>query len=191
MPSQANARLTVEEYLTIERQALCKSEYFNGEMFAMAGASRRHNLIVLNIGAELRAQLHQRPCEVYTSDMRVKISRTGLYTYPDVVVVCEEPLFEDADVDTLLNPLVLVEVLSPSTADYDRGGKFEQYRTLPSLQAYILVAQAQCHVVHYTRQQDNTWLLAETYDMHDCLHLPSIRCDLLLSEVYAKVQLER
>ena len=100
-------------------------------------------------------------------------------------------LFEDADVDTLLNPLVLVEVLSPSTADYDRGGKFEHYRTLPSLQAYLLVAQEQCHVVHYTRQQDNTWLLAETYDMQDCIHIPSIRCDLLLSEVYAKVQLDR
>ena len=191
MPSQAKARLTVEEYLAIERQAPCKSEYFDGEMFAMAGASRRHNLIALNIGAELRTQLRQRPCEVYTSDMRVKISRTGLYTYPDVAVVCEEPLFEDTDVDTLLNPIVLVEVLSPSTADYDRGGKFEQYRTLPSLQVYLLVAQEQCHVVHYTSQQDNTWLLAETSDMQDGIHLPSIRCDLLLSEIYAKVQLDR
>ena len=191
MPSQAKARLTVEEYLAIERQAPCKSEYFDGEMFAMAGASRRHNLIALNIGAELRTQLRQRPCEVYTSDMRVKISRTGLYTYPDVVVVCDEPRFEDTDVDTLLNPIVLVEVLSPSTADYDRGGKFEHYRTLPSLQAYLLVAQERCHVVHYTHQQDNTWLLAETDDIQVCMHIPSIRCDLLLSEVYAKVQLDR
>ena len=191
MPSQAKARLTVEEYLAIERQAPCKSEYFNGEMFAMAGASRRHNLIALNIGAELRAQLQQRPCEVYTSDMRVKISRTGLYTYPDVVVACDEPRFEDADVDTLLNPIVLVEVLLPSTADYDLGGKFEHYRTLPSLQAYLLVAQERCHVVHYTRQQNNTWLLAETDDIQACMHIPSIRCDLLLSEVYAKVQLDR
>jgi Uma2 family endonuclease len=191
MPSQAKARLTVEEYLAIERQAPHKSEYFDGEMFAMAGASRRHNLIALNIGAELRAQLQQRPCEVYTSDMRVKISRTGLYTYPDVVVVCDEPRFEDTDVDTLLNPIVLVEVLSPSTADYDRGGKFEHCRTLPSLQAYLLIAQERCHVVHYTRQQDNTWLLVETDDIQDCIHIPSIRCDLLLSEVYAKVQLDR
>jgi Uma2 family endonuclease len=191
MPSQAKARLTAEEYLAIERQASCKSEYLDGEMFAMAGASRRQNLIALNIGAELRTQLQQRPCEVYTSDMRVKISRTGLYTYPDVVVVCDEPRFEDTDVDTLLNPIVLVEVLSPSTADYDRGGKFEHYRTLPSLQAYLLVAQERCHVVHYTRQQDNAWLLAETDDIQDCIRLPSIRCDLLLSEVYAKVQLDR
>ena len=191
MPLQAKARLTVEEYLALERQAPHKSEYFNGEMFALSGASRRHNLIALNIGAELRDQLKQRPCEVYTSDMRVKISHTGLYTYPDVVVVCEEPVFEDVDVDTLLNPIVLVEVLSKSTEDYDRGGKFEQYRTLTSLQEYLLVAQEQCHVVHYIRQQDNTWLLVETYNIHDCVHLPAIRCDLLLSEVYAKVRLDR
>jgi len=191
MSSQAKARLTSEEYLAIERQAPGKSEYFDGEMFAMAGASRRHNLIVLNIGAELRTQLQQRPWEVYSSDMRVKISRTGLYTYPDVVVVCDEPRFEDADVDTLLNPLILVEVLSPSTADYDRGEKFEHYRTLASLQVYLLVAQERCHVVHYTRQQDNTWLLAETSDIQDCLHLPSIGCDLQLSEAYAKVQLDQ
>lgn len=191
MPSPAKARLTAEEYLAIERQAPCKSEYFNGEMFAMAGASRRHNLIALNIGAELRAQLRPRPCEVYTSDMRVKIGRTGLYTYPDVVVVCDEPRFEDADGDTLLNPIVLVEVLSPTTADYDRGGKFEHYRTLASLQAYLLVAQDRCHVVHYTRQPDNTWLLAETEAIQDCIHIPAIGCDLPLSEVYAKVQLDR
>lgn len=191
MPLQAKARLTVEEYLALERQAPHKSEYFNGEMFAMSGASRRHNLIALNIGAELRDHLKQRPCEVYTSDMRVKISHTGLYTYPDVVVVCEEPVFEDTDVDTLLNPIVLVEVLSKSTEDYDRGGKFEQYRTLTSLQEYLLVAQEQCHVVHYIRQQDSTWLLAEMYNIHDCVHLPAIRCDLLLSEVYAKVRLDR
>lgn len=191
MSSQAKVRLTSEEYLAIERQAPAKSEYLDGEMFAMAGASRRHNLIVLNIGAELRTQLQQRPCEVYSSDMRVKISRTGLYTYPDVVVVCDEPRFEDADVDTLLNPLLLVEVLSPTTADYDRGEKFEHYRTLASLQTYLLVAQDRCHVVHYTRQQDNTWLLAETSDLQDCIRLHSLACDLLLSEVYAKVQLDQ
>jgi Uma2 family endonuclease len=123
--------------------------------------------------------------------MRVKISRTGLYTYPDVVVVCEEPVFEDAEVDTLFNPTVLVEVLSKSTEDYDRGGKFEHYRTLASLQEYLLVVQERCHVVHYVRQPDHTWLLAETSDMHDGVHFPSIYCALLLSEVYAKVRLDR
>ena len=191
MPPQAQTRLTAEEYLAIERQASCKSEFFDGEMFAMAGASRRHNLIVLNTGAELRAQLRQRPCEVYSSDMRVKISRTGLYAYPDVVVVCDDPRFEDDEVDTLLNPIMIFEVLSPSAADYDRGGKFEHYRALPSLQAYLLVAQERCHVVHYTRQPDNTWILAETADIQDSIHIPSIDCNLLLSEIYAKVQLDR
>jgi Uma2 family endonuclease len=186
MPFQAKAHMTAEEYLALERQASCKSEYFNGEVFAMSGASRRHNLISLNVGAELRAQPKQRPCEVYTSDMRVKISRTGLYTYPDVVVVCGEPTFEDAEVDTLLNPTLLVEVLSKTT-EVMTGGGFEHYRTLLSLQEYLLVAQEHCHIVHYTRQPDNTWLLAETYEMHDHLHLPSLGCDLVLSEVYAKV----
>ena len=122
MSSQAKAHLTAEEYLALERKALYKSEYLKGEVFVMTGASRRHNLISLNIGAELRAQLRQRPCEVYTSDMRVKLGATGLYTYPDVAVVCGEPAFEDAEVDTLLNPILLVEVLSKSTEDYDRGG---------------------------------------------------------------------
>jgi Uma2 family endonuclease len=105
-----------------------------------------------------------------------------------VVVVCDDPTFEDAEVDTLLNPLLLVEVLSKSTADYDRGGKFEHYRTLLSLQEYLLVAQERCHVVHYTRQPDDTWLLAETSEIADQIHLPSLDCTLALSEVYAKVR---
>ena len=113
--------LTPQEYLARERQAETKSEYLRGEVFAMSGASRGHNLIATNVAGELRQRLRERDCEVYQGDMRVKVSPTGLYTYPDVTVVCGEPEFEDADVDTLLNPKVLVEVLSPSTADYDRG----------------------------------------------------------------------
>jgi Uma2 family endonuclease len=173
--------------LALERKAPYKSEYIKGEVFAMTGASRRHSLISLNIGAELRAQLRQRPCEVYTSDMRVKLGATGLYTYPDVVVVCGEPAFEDAEVDTLLNPILLVEVLLKSTEDYDCRGKFEHYPTLPSLHEYLFVAQEKCHVVHYTRQTDHTWLLSETRDIDDHLHLACICCNLVLSEVYAKV----
>lgn len=187
MSSQAKTRISRDEYLAIERQAPCKNEYFNGEMFAMSGASRRHNLIAVNITATLHTRLQDRPCEVYTSDMRVKVSRTGLYTYPDVVVVCGEPVFEDAEVDTLQNPILLFEVLSKSTEDYDRGGKFEHYRTLSSLQEYLLVAQDRCHVMHYTRQSDNTWLLAETFNLADQLQLPSLNCSIGLSEIYAKV----
>jgi Uma2 family endonuclease len=190
MPSRAEARVTPEEYLALERASPYKSEYFDGELFAMTGASRRHNLISLNIGAELRAPLHDRPCEVYTNDMRVKVSSSGLYTYPDVVVVCEEPVFEDTAGDTLLNPILLVEVLSKSTADYDRGSKFEHYRTLVSLQEYLLVAQEKPHLMHYVRQSDLTWLLEETHESTGSVHLPSIRCDLALSEVYAKVHFD-
>lgn len=187
MALQTKPHVTVQEYLAAERSSPAKSEYWRGEVFAMAGASRQHNLIALNIGAELRAQLRQHPCEVYVSDMRVKISRTGLYTYPDVVVVCGEPSFEDAEVDTLLNPTLLVEVLSPFTADYDRGSNFEHYRTLSSLQDYLLVAQERCHIVHYRRQPDNTWVLSETDDPQGSLSLASLACQLALAEVYAKV----
>ena len=125
--------LTPQEYLARERRAETKSAYLRGEVFARAGASRKHNLVWTNVAAELRQRLRESDCEVYQSDMRVKVSPTGLYTYPDVTVACGEPQFEDAEVDTLLNPKVVVEVLSPSTADYDRGGKFTHYRRLPSL----------------------------------------------------------
>lgn len=190
MPTPASSRVTPAEYLALERQAEHKSEYLDGEIFAMTGASRRHNLICLNIGAELRAQLKQRPCEVYTSDMRVKVNATGLYTYPDVVVVCGGPSFEDAEVDTLLNPTLLVEVLSKTTEDYDRAGKFEHYRALESLREYVLVAQQRYHVMHYVRRPDGAWLLTETSDINSSLHLPSINCDLVLAEAYAKVRMD-
>jgi Uma2 family endonuclease len=120
--------------------------------------------------------------------MRVKVSPTGLYTYPDVTVVCGEPEFEDAEVDTLLNPKVLVEVLSPSTADYDRGGKFTHYRRLPSLQEYVLISQDRPLVEHYVRQGRDEWLLTEQSSLQDTLILPSIQCQLPLPEIYLKVQ---
>lgn len=189
MTTQTQPRITPEEYLALERKAQYKSEYLNGEILAMFGASREHNLISVNVSGELRAQLKQRPCEVYSSDMRVQVRPTGLYTYPDVVGVCGEPRFADAELDTLLNPTLIVEVLSPSTEDYDRGTKFEHYRTLTSLQEYVLVAQDRCHVVHYTRQADNTWVLSETTRKDDQILLPSIACNLSLTEVYARVQI--
>ena len=187
MSVQTQQRFTPEEYLARERQAQYKSEYFNGEIFAMSGASREHNLISMNISAALHLQLRQRPCEVYAGDMRVKVSPTGLYTYPDVVVVCEEPRFEDAEVDTLLNPTLVVEVLSPSTEDYDRGRKFEHYPTLASLQEYVLVAQGKHHVAHYVRQANNTWIFSDTTGSDTQILPPSINCVLSMNEIYAKV----
>ncbi len=188
MSAAPQPRLTPQQYLARERQAETKSEYLRGEMFAMAGASREHNLIAGNVNRELGSQLRERECEVYQSDMRVKVSPTGLYTYPDVTVVCGEPEFEDAEVDTLLNPKVLVEVLSPSTADYDRGGKFTHYRRLPSLQEYVLISQDRPLVEHYVRQGKDEWLLTEQSSLQDPLILPSIQCQLPLSEIYRKVQ---
>jgi Uma2 family endonuclease len=189
MSSQAKQPYTPEEYLALERQAQYKSEYYAGEIFAMAGASRWHNLIVANVIGELRSQLKGRPCTTYPSDMRVKISPTGLYAYPDVTVVCGEAQFEDTQQDTLLNPTLIVEVLSETTEAYDRGSKFAHYRKLTSLQEYVLITQTKPHVEHYVRQPDNRWLLAEADSVHDTVHLPSIDCHLALSEVYDKVDI--
>jgi Uma2 family endonuclease len=189
MSSQAQKRYTPEEYLALERQAQCKSEYYAGDIFALAGASRWHNLIVANVVGELRSQLKGRPCTTYPSDMRVKISPTGLYTYPDVIVVCGAAQFEDNQQDTLLNPTLIVEVLSESTEAYDRGGKFAHYRKLASLMEYVLIAQTKPHIEHYVRQPDNRWLLSEADTPHDTIHLPSIDCHLALAEVYDKVDI--
>lgn len=191
MSLQVKTYYTPEEYLALERQAEDKSEYFNGEIFAMTGASRRHNLAAGNVLAALHLQLRKRPCEIYPSDMRVKVSPTGLYTYPDVVIVCGEPLFDDEEKDTLLNPTVLVEVLSKSTASYDRGEKFEHYRKLTSLAEYLVVAQNKYHVEHYVRQPDNQWLLSETDELEKTIHLTSIKCDLALTDIYDKVEIDQ
>lgn len=187
MASQPKTYFTPEEYLELERQAEYKSEYFNGEIFAMGGASPRHVLIVTNVASELRSQLKKQPCTVYSTDLRVRVSPTGLYTYPDVVVVCGKPLFSDERKDTLINPILIVEVLSKSTKDYDRGDKFEQYRTLDSLKEYVLIAQDRHHTEHHVRQTDNTWLLSETNRIEDRIELISIGCHLELVEIYDKV----
>jgi len=187
MSSQPKTKLTLEEYLAIDRQSEHKNEYFQGEVFAMTGASRRHNLISVNIASSLNAQLADRECEVYVSDMRVKVSNTGLYTYPDVVVVCGVPQFEDNQVDTLLNPVVVIEVLSKSTEGYDRGDKFEHYRTIESLSEVVLVAQDKYHMEQYVRQADNHWLLSETKKPEDTIKLSSINCELSLRSIYRKV----
>ncbi len=191
MASQVKVYYRPDEYLALERQAKDKSEYFAGEIFAMTGASRRHNLVTGNVFAALHAQLKKRPCEIYPSDMRVKVSPTGLYTYPDLVIVCGEPLFDDEQRDTLLNPTALVEVLSKSTASYDRGEKFEHYRKLTSLVEYLVIAQNKYHIEQYVRQTDNQWLLSETDDPQKTIHLSSIQCDVVVAEMYDKVEIDK
>jgi Uma2 family endonuclease len=180
-------RCTPEQYLAMERKASFKSEYYNGFITAMAGTSREHSLIAGNVSGEIREQFKNRSCEVHASDMRVLVSPTGLYTYPDVVAVCGEPRFLDDEVDTLLNPTMIVEVLSPTTESYDRGAKFAHYRRLASLQEYVLIAQDQVRVELYTRQGDG-WLLTELSQLDQTLRLSSIDCEVPLREIYAKVR---
>jgi Uma2 family endonuclease len=186
MASEARRRMTVEEYLASERQSETRNEYLHGETFAMTGASRHHNRIALNVAMALDRQVADRGCEVFVSDMRVGVPAAHLFTYPDVVVACSEAEYADGEIDTLLNPTLIVEVLSPSTERYDRGAKFESYRTLPSLAEYVLIAQDRVHVEHFVRQGGDAWLLTETDRLEDVLELPSIGCRLALVQIYQR-----
>lgn len=190
MSTQPKPYLTPEEYLTLERDTPHKSEYFQGQIFAMSGVSRNQSLITTNAVISLGLQLRQRPGEVHAADMRVKVSATGLYTNPDIAVVCETPQFEDAAVDTLLNPTVVIEVLSPSTESYDRGRKFEHYRAIPSLMEYVLIAQDKRLVEHFARQPDNRWLFSAFDRAEDTLALRAAGCTLALADLYDKVRFE-
>jgi len=187
MASVPKSMLTSEQYLCLERNASFKSEFYRGEMFAMAGATHHHNLIVGNLVTGLNNLLRQSNCQVYPSDMRVKVSPTGLYTYPDVVVACDKPMFEDSEMDTLLNPRLIIEVLSESTEAYDRGAKFEQYRSVESLQEYLLVAQNRVFVERYQRQSNGTWLLSDFHKSTVAIPIDCIDCKLVIEDIYFKV----
>lgn len=188
MSSQPKTCLTPGEYLAAERRNEHRSEHIDGEMVAMTSASRRHNLITINLGREISLQLRGRPCEAYANDMRVRIPERG-YAYPDVVVVCGEPQLEDDHLDTLLNPTVIIEVLSESTERYYRGRKFGLYRTVESLAEHVLVAQDECRVERYVRQADGRWMLSDHRSPEDTVELASIGCALALRDVYEKVAL--
>ena len=181
---------TPEQYLAIERAAEFRSEFYRGEMFAMVGASRKHNLIASNVGRRISEQFDGRSCEVYQSDMRVKVNKTGLYTYPNVVAVCDRPRFEDHQVDTLLNPRVVVEVLSPSTELWDRGKKFEHYRAIESLREYVLISQDHVLVERFALNADGQWALLDYRTLDDILILDSISCQIKLSEIYARISFD-
>ncbi|MGH9823875.1 MAG: Uma2 family endonuclease [Blastocatellia bacterium] len=190
MASQPKTPYTPETYLEMDRGSEFKNEYFNGEIFAMTGASRKHSLITFNIALSLGPQLKGRQCEGYVSDLRVKVRSSGLYTYPDVVVVCGTPIFEDKEIDTLINPTVIIEVLSRSTERYDRGDKSGHYRKLDSLAEYLLISQDKPHLEHFVRQSDNQWLLSEADGLQAVIDLASISCKLAMADVYDKVELE-
>jgi Uma2 family endonuclease len=188
MSTASNRLLTPEEYLARERQADFKSEYYHGEMFAMSGASWEHTLIKDNLAREAGIQLRDGPCRALTSDLRVKVSATGLYTYPDIVVVCEKPQFEDKVADTLLNPRVIVEVLSDSTEKYDRGAKFGHYRQVASIQEYVLIAQDRPLVERYVRQPDGSWVLTAFSDMGLTFAFVTIPVKVPMAAIYADVE---
>jgi Uma2 family endonuclease len=187
LSTQPKTLLTPEQYLEIERKADYKSEYYQGEMFAMAGASLVHNILVANLIGELHGKLRSGPCRVLPSDMRVRVTLTGLYTYPDVIAICGEPKLLDNQLDTLLNPHLIVEVLSPSTEAYDRGRKFEQYQTIESLNEYLLLASDRVHADLYTRRPDGRWLLTSAKRPEDSLDLQSVGCSLALADLYENV----
>ncbi|MGI8639135.1 MAG: Uma2 family endonuclease [Pyrinomonadaceae bacterium] len=184
--------ISPEEYLEFERKAEIKHEYFDGEIYEMAGASLEHAAISSNINISLGIQLKKRPCKSYQSDLRVHIPATGLYTYPDVIVVCGKPqLARDTYLDTLLNPILIVEVLSPSTADYDKGTKFDHYRLIESLREYVLVWQDKKRVARYTKQDDGSWLLHDFIGEDAEVVLTSIDCSLSIEDIYDKVDFDR
>lgn len=194
MSTSPKSFLTPEQYLEIERRAEFRSEYYRGEMFAMAGplamagARRNHNLLAGNAFGQIHAQLRHRECEVYSNDMRVRVAATGLYAYPDVAIACGPIEFLDANEDTLLNPTVIIEVLSASTEAYDRGKKFELYRSLDSLREYLLVSSDRIQIERYSRQAEGKWLLTAASRLEDTIDLESVGCTLSLADVYERVE---
>jgi Uma2 family endonuclease len=188
MPSVA-AKVTPEEYLERERTAEFKSEYRDGEIVAMSGASFRHGVIVTNMVIEAGLQLRKRPCKLISTDLKVAVRAANLITYPDVLVVCGPPVFAYDRQDVLLDPIVLIEVLSKSTAKYDRGEKFAAYRTIPSLKEYLTVAQDQIHVEQHVRQTNEQWSFTKFSDAQDVVKLQSISVDLRLAEIYEDIEL--
>lgn len=186
MSLQHHTYVTPEEYLTLERQAEYKSEYIDGLVYAMSGASLLHNTIVANLVSELVSQLRERPCRALPSDMKVRLPDSRKFFYPDVTVVCGEPEFHDERTDVLLNPILVVEVLSEGTAAFDRGEKFQAYQRIETLQEYILISQDKHLIEQYVRQTKGSWTYRATVGLDGSVSLPSIACTLSLKAVYDK-----
>jgi len=182
-------QLSPQDYLAFERQAETKHEYVGGEILAMTGASEPHNVIVVNLAIEIGTQFRGRPCRVYSNDMRVAVSPEGPFYYPDLVAVCAERQFLDGERDSLVNPEVVVEVLSPSAEAFDRGMKFTHYGEIPSLREILFVAQDSVHIEHFVRREDEQWLLTDHTGLEAVVELPAVGCRLELARVYDKVDL--
>lgn len=191
MAAPAKTLYSEAEYLALDRATEFKSEYHDGEIVAMTGGTEAHNLIVANLVFALKSQLQGRGCKVYPSDMRVKIPARRRYLFPDVSIVCGISELEDDTQDTLLNPGVIIEVLSRTTEAYDRGRKFEYYQTLDSVTDYVLVSQVGPRVEHFARQLDGKWLLTVATGLDGEVDIPSIQCSLRLDVVYDLVGLPK
>lgn len=188
MTAQPIQYITEEEYLQRERMSTSKHEYYNGRIYAMAGASEDHNLIAMNIAAILRARVRGTTCRAYPSDMRVKVLQTGLNTYPDFTIVCGTPQFVNLEKrDTLTNPTIIIKILSPSTESYDRGEKFQHYRTIDTLQEYILVAQNKHRIERFVRHDSNEWVLSDIAGIEASLPLSVLQAHIPLAEIYEQV----
>ncbi len=190
MAGHAQPFLTPEQYLHIERSADSRSEYYDGRMYAMAGGSQDHQRLKDNLAFELRRRFGKRRCEIGTSDLRVSVSHNGLYTYPDVFVICGESKLLDGHKDTLLNPVLIAEILLPSTERYDRVFKFSQYRQIESLQEYVIVSQSEPRVEVQRREADGAWSLTEFVGMNAVCRFASVDCEVPLAELYTNITFE-
>ena len=189
--SHALPFFTPEQYLSLERNSEIRHEYLDGFVYAMAGESPEHSTICFNLAGSLHFQLRDKPCRGFSPNMKVRTSRSGLYAYPDLTVVCGEPAFHDERRDVITNPVVIFEVLSPSTEAYDRGEKFLRYRTeIETLQDYVLVSQDRPRIEHFSRQPDGSWLSSEVSGLAETLSLSSIGCRVELAEVYSRIEFE-
>lgn len=189
--AQTAPHLTEAEYLAIERAAVFKSEFFGGEMFAMAGGTLEHSLIATNLARAVGDALQGKKCVAFNADLRIKVEATGLFTYPDLSVICGPPQFVSDTDDNVVNPTVLFEVLSDSTEAYDRGKKFENYSCIPTLREYLLVSQREPRIEQFIRQQNGDWLLRAANGMDGKLELPSLGIQIRLDEVFANVPFDR
>lgn len=187
MSTRADRLYTADEYLEIDRASDHRNEFVNGRIYAMTGTSIPHNVIVNNISGELRSRLRGRPCRAFTENVRLKVSESGMYTYPDVMALCGERELEDSHRDILLNPMVIFEVLSPSTEAYDRGEKFEHYTLLPSLREYVLVSQDHVRIEKFVRQGEQ-WVFTALNDPEGVLRIEALDCEIPVSEIYLDVE---
>ncbi|MBK7992880.1 MAG: Uma2 family endonuclease [Blastocatellia bacterium] len=189
MSSQPKKSYTLEEYFEIERNSQIKYEYWDGQIFAMSGASPEHNKISVNLTIDIGSQLRSRSCELFHSDQRVKVPTWPPYRYPDLVALCGKPEYQEiGGVKALLNPSLIIEILSPSTEAFDRGDKFSYYKSIPTFCEYILVAQHRPHITQIIKQSDNKWLLSEVNELTESIYLTSIDCSLKLSDIYLGVE---